>query len=63
MSDEKIDGYIDSDDLINLLEDLINEYEYKADEVRALENKEQDEYDRYIDECIDRQREIELFGE
>lgn len=44
---ENIDGYIDTDDVMTLMQDLINEYEYKADEVRDLESKEkqEDEYD------------------
>lgn len=54
---ENIDGYIDSDDVISLLGDLIIEYEHKAEEVRDLENRDlledPDLYDKYEDQMLE----------
>jgi hypothetical protein len=51
---ENIDGYIDTDDVINLMDVLIDEYNYKRDELQDLENREKNEYeydpyDLYLD--------------
>lgn len=51
---ENIDGYIDYEDLISLMDALIDEYNYKRDELQDLENyidkdSEYDPYDTYLD--------------
>lgn len=52
---ENIDGYINEDDVMNLMEDLINEYLHVKDELRDLENKddEPDFYDYWQDQQLE----------
>lgn len=50
---ENIDGYIAEDDLMYLMEQLISEYEHKAEEVRDLENKEFDEHSAWQDQQLE----------
>lgn len=52
---ENIDGYINDDDVMNLMEDLINEYLYVKEELRDLENKDEepDFYDYWQDQQLE----------
>ena len=52
---EKLEGYIDPEELLSMVEDLVFEYEYKEEELRDQEayceeyhvNRYRDEYDMY----------------
>ena len=51
---ENIDGYIAEDDVMSLMEQLISEYEHKAEEVRDLEQaKEFDEHSAWQDQQLE----------
>ena len=45
---ENVDGYIDTDDLVTIIQDLICEIEHKEEEIEDLKNQEKEsEYDPY----------------
>lgn len=51
---ENIDGYINEDDVMRLMEELINDYVSVKDELRELENKEEpDFYDYWQDQQLE----------
>ena len=51
---ENIDGYIAEDDVMSLMEQLISEYEHKAEEVRDLEQpREFDEHSAWQDQQLE----------